>query len=335
MPPNTPLFLLGLALGIGLLVAGILLGFFLGRRIGGARQSADREHFLQFLHNLALWTSEFAGDVSKYQLQLRSLSEQMQIGSGAPREQILGLLTQIMQANQQLQQRLDSAEQRLESQTSQIADYLTEARTDGLTGLANRRALDQALNDLYASWQTKHQAFTLGLIDIDHFKRINDEFGHPVGDMVLKNVAEVIRVELGDAASVARYGGEEFAVLWLVDVAQAAACLERLRVTIAEMRFSHEQIAIPVTISAGVSQVMGDDRIGNVVRRSDEALYTAKLAGRNRVYWHDGTICHLLGQPVGTPSEQAAEPVLSPAEFDAQWRLRERLARIVREESEG
>jgi len=334
VPPNTPLFLLGLALGIGLLVAGILLGFFLGRRAGVARQSADREHFLQFLHNLALWTSEFAGDVSKYQLQLRSLSEQVQIGSGAPREQILGLLTQIMQANQQLQQRLDSAEQRLESQTNQIADYLTEARTDGLTGLANRRALDQVLNDLYANWQAKHQAFTLGLIDIDHFKKINDDYGHPVGDMVLRNVAEVIRTEFSDAVSVARYGGEEFAVLWLIDATEAAARLDRLRETIAGMRFTYEQIAIPVTMSAGVSQVLVDDRIGNVVRRSDEALYAAKLGGRNRVVWHDGTQCHLISQEVEAAAGLDTPCAPSPLEADAERRARARLAQIVEQESD-
>ncbi len=336
MPPNASIFLLGLAVGTGLLVFGVLLGFYLGRRAGIASQVVDRQQFLGFLQNLSLWTSEFAGDVSKYQTQISSINERVQGSSGASREEILALLTQIMQANQQLQNRLDSAEERLESQTHQIADYLTEARTDGLTGLTNRKAFDQALDDLYLQWQSKHQAFTLCLIDIDHFKKINDTHGHPAGDSVLKKVAETMRTELRDAVCVARYGGEEFAILSVMPAEEAAETLDRLRSTIGRTEFRHEDTVIPVTISGGVSQIAGDDKIGKVVRRSDEALYAAKLGGRNRVYLNDGNICRLITKvPATAPRDLRAEAVPSLAEKDSSQRILERIKRIVEEESKS
>lgn len=334
MPPNTSIFLLGLAVGTGLLVFGVLLGFYLGRRAGVASHVVDRQQFMGFLQNLSHWTSEFAGDVSKYQTQISSISQRVQGNGEAPREEILGLLTQIMQANQQLQNRLDSAEERLESQTHQIADYLTEARTDGLTGLTNRKAFDQTLDELYLQWQSKHQAFTLSLIDIDHFKKINDTHGHPAGDSVLKKVAETMRTELRDAVCVARYGGEEFAILSLVPLDEAADCLDRLRSVIHRTEFRHENTVIPVTLSGGVSQVAGDDKIGKLVRRSDEALYAAKLGGRNRVYLNDGSICRLITKaPPTAVRDLRADAVPNLAEQDSSFRIQERIKRIVEEES--
>lgn len=332
MPPNSSLFLLGLGVGTGLLVAGVLLGFWLGRRSGSATRIADRQQFLHFLQNLSHWTTEFAGDVSKYQTQLTSISQRFSGDKDAPREEIVALLAQMMQANQQLQHRLDTAEERLELQTHQIADYLTEARTDGLTGLTNRRSFDQALEVLYGGWQNKQQIFSLGLVDIDHFKKINDTYGHPAGDFVLRRVSEAMRDEFRDSVCVARYGGEEFAILSLLPAEEAADAVDRFRSAIAATEFRHEEVVIPVTLSGGVARIAPEDTLATLVRRSDEALYSAKLNGRNRVYLHDDQMCRLVTKV--TPEPAAREPAVSSlASDDAQRRLQERLARIVEEES--
>ena len=103
-----------------------------------------------------------------------------------------------------------------------------------------------------------------------------------------------MRSEFRDAVCVARYGGEEFAIITLMPLENAADCLDRLRSTIARTEFRHEDTVIPVTLSGGVAQIAGDDKIGKVVRRSDEALYAAKLGGRNRIYLHDGSLCRLV-----------------------------------------
>lgn len=332
MPPNTPVFLLGLGVGTGLLFIGLAIGYWVGRRTGLASKVVDREQFLSFLHNLSSWTSEFAGDVSKYQTQLTTLSQRVQGNSEAPREEVLGLLTQIMKANQQLQSRLDSAEERLESQTHQIADYLTEARTDGLTGLTNRRSFDQALDELYVNWLNKQHPFCLSIIDIDHFKHINDTYGHPAGDTVLRKVGELLRNEFRDAVCVARYGGEEFAILSLLPLRDAADVLDRVRGVIGHTEFVHESTQIPVTLSGGVAIISSDDKAGNLVRRSDEALYASKLGGRNRIHLHDGQLCRLVTK-CAAGAEPPRELPASIAQMDAQKRVMERLERIVEEES--
>jgi diguanylate cyclase len=346
VPPNTPVLLLGIGLGTSLLLVGLLLGFFLGRRGGGSQSVVDRAQFLSFLQNLSAWTSEFAGDVSNYQSQLTQLSQRVGKDSSAPQAEIASLLSQIMRANQQLQQRLDSAEARLESQTHQIADYLTEARTDGLTGLTNRRAFDQTLDELFIAWQSRRQAFTVALVDIDHFKQINDTHGHPAGDTVLQKVSEVLRSEFREAVCVARYGGEEFAILTTVPAEEASQWLDHVRDEISRREFDHEGTRIPVTLSGGVAMINDDcERIGKLVRRSDEALYASKLGGRNRIHWHDGVVCHLVTRrsPGGAPQVHsapraqaaagAASVATTPAEADAESRVQQRLEKIVQEET--
>lgn len=340
MPASMPVFLLGLGLGTGLLAVGLLLGYWLGKRAVPGVDIVDRKQFLMFLRNLSHWTSEFAGDVSKYQSQLTNLSQQAHQEPGSSRTDIQKLISQIMNANRQLQERLDTAEQRLESQTNQIASYLTEARTDGLTGLANRRAFDQTLDDLFLKWQSKGQAFSLGLIDIDHFKKINDTYGHPAGDAVLKKVAETLQAELRDVVCVARYGGEEFAVLSLSSADVTASDLDSLRMAIQKIEVVHDEKVIRVSLSAGAGQIAADDKIGKLVRRSDEALYAAKLGGRNRVYLHDGTMCRLVTKiapnpPIPSASTPQNAPIGTEMESkdQVQQRLQERLKRIVEEES--
>ncbi len=343
MPSTTAIFLLGLAVGTGLLNFGLLLGFWLGRK-AAPPEVIDRSQFLGFLRNLSSWTSEFAGDVDKYQTQLQSINERVQNNTAPPRQEILDLLSQIMQANRQLQERLDNAEQKLDVQTGQISSYLAEARTDGLTGLLNRRAFDKATDELFSGWSKKGESFSLGLIDIDHFKHINDTYGHPAGDTVLKQVSHMLKTELRDAACVARYGGEEFAVLSKSTAQETAATLDRLRASLSAIEVKHEENIIKVTLSAGASQIGPDDKIGKLVRRSDEALYAAKLGGRNRVYLHDGTQCHLVTKvataEVGVPlAESNANASLDASSetasdlTDVESRLQQRFQRIVEEES--
>lgn len=330
MPPNTTIFLLGLVVGTGLLVFGMLLGYWFGKK--AAPPPIDHSQFLSFVRNLSMWTSEFAGDVSKYQTQLDSIHKQARGKAEVPREEVLSMLSQIMHANQELQQRLDDTEKRLESQTVQISSYLTEARTDGLTGLLNRRAFDKSTDELFAAWAAKKQRFSFGLIDIDHFKQINDTHGHPAGDAVLKQVAQLIQSELRDSAvCVARYGGEEFGVLMLATVEATSLALDRLREKMAKLEIVHEGKRIPVTLSAGASQILPEERIGKMVRRADEALYAAKLGGRNRVYLHDGAHCVLVTK--SEPQISVVSGVDAKRTNELEKRVQNRLQRIVEEES--
>ncbi len=344
MPANTYIFLLGLAVGTGLLVVGLLFGYWLGAKSVPA-DTIDRQQFLSFLQNLSSWTSDYSGDVKRYQKQLTAIDAKFRSSPAPPPAEMLETLQQIMQANQQLQSRLESAEQKLENQTDQISSYLTEARTDGLTGLFNRRAFDKALDGLFGDWTQKGQSFSMGMIDIDHFKQINDTYGHPAGDAVLREVSQVLQRELGSEICVARYGGEEFAILSSLPNEKLAQLLDELRAKVNSLQVAHESQVISVSLSAGAAQICSDDKIGKLVRRADEALYAAKLGGRNRVYRHDGTICHLVTKGNPAPAKPASsnadatvlELGLSESERtelqQTNARISERLQRIVKEES--
>jgi diguanylate cyclase (GGDEF)-like protein len=164
------------------------------------------------------------------------------------------------------------------------------AVTDGLTGLANRRWFDEALGREMERSKRFHHPLGLILLDIDNFKQYNDCYGHPTGDNLLKNLAEVLKRNLRDVDTAARYGGEEFAVILPeADLSSACSLAERLRDRIAHLHSSPplQELAIPdqpVTVSLGVA--VTSDRnpdIETLVRDADAALYDAKRSGKNRV----------------------------------------------------
>ena len=348
MNATAPIFLMGIGIGTGLLVIGLLLGAWIGRRsqvIPPANpMGMDPQQFLLFLQNLSRWTNEVSVDVSKYQTKLNHLSQHVEAGAaGGSKEEVQSLLKQIMDANHQLQSRLDSAEVRLENQTKEIASYLTEARTDGLTGLANRRAFDQELDEQHRKSVPLKKSFSLAIIDIDHFKKINDTYGHPAGDAVLREIASRLRLQLPQAIQVARYGGEEFAILLDQPLDQAAQTMDQVRLAISGQLVEAEGQQLRVTMSCGVAESQVEERIGKLVRRSDEALYAAKQGGRNRVYVHDGRLCHVVGNPgpalatAGSHDTAATSGNAESTNPDQVLleRLQKRLVKIVEEEVRG
>ncbi len=260
----------------------------------------DRQSMLDLLQQLAGWTSEYSGNVSRYQNRLGTLSREFRTSSGneAPATQrVLGLLSEIMHSNADLQKRLETAEAQLDRQTRQIESYLSEARTDALTQLANRRAFDAKLAELFANYRKGGKSFVMVLIDIDHFKSVNDTHGHLVGDEVLRYVASAFRQSFENAYLIARYGGEEFVLLLPGPLRVAGDRVDRMRKALASEWFIAEDVRMNVRFSAGLSEPQQELVPGHMVRRADEALYAAKNRGRNRVYLHDGTQTMLLGAP--------------------------------------
>jgi diguanylate cyclase (GGDEF)-like protein len=156
------------------------------------------------------------------------------------------------------------------------------AQTDPLTGLANRRQmfslLDRALSELVT------ETFCLALIDIDRFKGINDRFGHPAGDAVLKTFADLVWHRLGTAGHFGRIGGEEFMLLLpAMDIGQAEDLLRRLREDIPPLSLGSGRSQIFYTVSAGLTDASVSDSSEMIMQRADQALYLAKSAGRNQV----------------------------------------------------
>lgn len=164
------------------------------------------------------------------------------------------------------------------------------ARRDGLTRVANRQTFDTEIQKAITACQANQTPFSLVMLDLDHFKSINDVHGHLTGDVVLKDTARILnevvqQTRLGDRTLVARYGGEEFAVLLPeVPIAGAMRIAEALRRTIEQKVHTTENGNIRTTISAGVSSLgLHGNTVRSLIAAADKALYDAKRAGRNRV----------------------------------------------------
>ena len=158
------------------------------------------------------------------------------------------------------------------------------AHTDELTGANTRRSLNENGPALVAHARDAGREVALLMIDLDHFKTVNDRHGHLAGDDVLRQAADVVRSQLRSDAMLARYGGEEFAALVPVpDVATARQAAERVRLAIAGQGMRSGQLELAVTCSVGVALVGPQETLDAALQRADEALYRAKRGGRDRV----------------------------------------------------
>ena len=158
------------------------------------------------------------------------------------------------------------------------------ASTDPLTGLANRRTLMTALETARERVMRDGEGFVFALLDVDHFKRINDQYGHSAGDEVLVQLSARLQRDVLADDTLSRYGGEEIAILFAsAGIDTAMAVVERLRRDVAASPIQVGDQVIALTISAGVAQWQSGEDVGTMIRRADEALYCAKRGGRDRV----------------------------------------------------
>jgi diguanylate cyclase len=232
-------------------------------------------------------TSATDSSTAKFSESLSSLSRELSTDSTGTLNETVGT---VLQDTQDLQQALDSLKQRLvatRNEADQLRGELDRVREevllDGLTALVNRRGFDERIAALTSS----AKSLSLVMVDIDHFKRINDTYGHVFGDRVLRAVADVIKSTVKGRDVVARYGGEEFAVLLPETPVEGARnvaqqlCeqVERTRIK----RLSTSETIGAITVSAGVTAYKAGEGISEFIQRADTALYASKEGGRNRV----------------------------------------------------
>ena len=190
--------------------------------------------------------------------------------------------------NAQLVFELQAYRASLETENAALGNSLRDASQaasrDPLTGLYNRRHLDAMAPTLVAQVSEQLEPVTICVVDVDHFKQINDRHGHLVGDAVLRAVAQMLGTRLRDGDCLARFGGEEFvAVLRRCDVNRGRRVAEALRHNVASAEFETVNGAVLVTISVGVAQWAAQESLEDVIARADRALYGAKQSGRDRV----------------------------------------------------
>ncbi|HOX69864.1 MAG TPA: diguanylate cyclase [Burkholderiaceae bacterium] len=189
-------------------------------------------------------------------------------------------------SNADLRRRLDESKRDLLDITSKVTVLRSEVLLDPLTRLLNRRGLEKAMDDMLMSDTGGLTGAALLMVDIDHFKRINDTHGHVLGDRVLRAVAQVIKGSIGPDGVACRYGGEEFAILMpatSLGHAQATANDFRLKISEGRIRRVDGQTVGGISVSVGIAMFDRGQSMDSWISRADEALYASKRSGRNRV----------------------------------------------------
>src|SRR5436190_4561912 len=302
------LVILGIVVSVFSSVLGTALGWFLHSQFSGAqleaelaasknqkvkektsRADAENERTAELMAKLAELTEGVASEVGKHSGSIEAINAELAAVKEGDAGAVVSAVQKILKANEKMQQELIAAETRLQAQQAELAAQTEAARTDQLTKITNRRALDEELRKCVLDFQRSAQPFSIMVLDVDHFKKFNDTHGHLAGDEVLKFVAQDIKTQLRDSELIARYGGEEFVVIFRGE--DIASCRERadtLRQSINERTISFEGKELRVAASGGVAEIgIGEDEKG-LIRRADEALYTSKKAGRNCAHWNDG-----------------------------------------------
>ncbi len=188
------------------------------------------------------------------------------------------------------EERTKEAEARATENAQQFQDDLIRLRhiadTDHLTGLMNRRAFLVAANDAVAYCHRYRRSVATLMIDIDHFKLINDRYGHAAGDTAIRRIAQIIENCVRTTDKAARFGGEEFVVLLReIDEAGAMALADRIRLAVAQETLGSSDTAVSATVSIGVSMIANSDRdVQDMIARADQGLYVAKNRGRNCIF---------------------------------------------------
>lgn len=183
-----------------------------------------------------------------------------------------------------LSAKVESLENHTKDLENRIRQKHEEAITDPLTGLLNRAGYIQKLETAWLAWQQDQVPAALLVWDIDHFKSLNDQYGHAAGDKVLQSVSKKLRASLRGDDIVARFGGEEFVMLLKnKGIKEGKMMAEKIRAIIADTEFTYKNQPLHVTISCGVAVFVQDDTPTTLFERADKALYKAKRTGRNKV----------------------------------------------------
>jgi len=229
---------------------------------------------------------------SDYGRTLEGAAGSLDSAQGAP--QLQAIVSSLSTATEKIRKDNETLEKKLELSTREIArlsEHLEQVRrdsmTDALTNLANRKAFDEQLDSACAAALAEGSRLSLAVLDIDHFKRFNDTWGHQTGDQVLRYVASVLGKAARSPRVAARYGGEEFALIFPQEaLAEVEAALEAIRKEIGSRslrrRSTNDDLGA-VTVSIGFAHRRGGESAASLLGRADAALYASKRSGRNRV----------------------------------------------------
>lgn len=245
----------------------------------------EMEEVQSFIRSYLQTTERYEGAIDSTAKSLSNASTADEV------EMVIALMIRENQRIRAQTQQLSSSLRETQDEIVRLQDKLTQSRKaemqDPMTGLNNRRYFQHAIASAMVHAQANGQPLSFAIADIDHFKQVNDRFGHQIGDEILKFVGTYIRDKVSAHGTVSRYGGEEFAIILPdITIETARALLEDIKDGIARARLVTSKTNKPigaVTVSFGVSEIGEGDDIDSLFGRADMQLYEAKSAGRNQV----------------------------------------------------
>ncbi len=251
-----------------------------------------RRGFHKVLSDMAQSAAHAEGRAERFGKELAQWSEEL--GGGDADASVAGGVDRLLFGTREMQgaiatlkERLDESQSEIEKLRQEVDRAREEAIADSLTGLVNRRGFDLALAACLAGMDVSGNGPCLLIADIDHFKMVNDAYGHLFGDKVLRSVAQILKANIKGRDTAARYGGEEFVVLLPeTELDGARALAEKIRATIEKSRIrrtDNRQEIAQITVSFGVAGYCRGESAREFIDRADNALYVSKNRGRNRV----------------------------------------------------
>ena len=306
-------------LGVGLL-CGFLIGRFYTLSKETRRLKKEREKTLGGLIALMNSTSQLNEDVDSHNSALQDAKHELELMDREDhldelQTALISNITRVVQSNRKLENDLVVSRFQLESQAQELDRSRREARTDGLCDIGNRKAVDETLQFMVSRYQQDQESsFGLMLVDIDHFKRINDTFGHQAGDEVLTSISIALKECVRPEDFVGRLGGEEFCILLeglTDDDAQLVGTRIRSTIELYDFSLNDSDQSTVVTMSMGLAVIQSDDDAVSLYERADKALYKSKQLGRNR-------LCTISEESTDTIGETKIPDYVSYEEFKTQ-----------------
>lgn len=251
--------------------------------------SAEIDRVVEMLSELILSTAQGRQDCVKASRKLETNTDRDAVR--AISDTLIESLRAIELQHDALERQLSVSKAEVEAAKDALAKVTAQANLDSVTGLANRRGFDAALERTTERARAGEMSYSLLMIDIDNFKLFNDRFGHLMGDTVLRLISAMLRQSVKEHDFVARYGGEEFVIILPnVDLHGAAAIAEKIRAKVMSRELkkrSTGEVLGAITVSVGIAAFCSGDRSRNVVERADARLYDAKHSGRNCIRYEN------------------------------------------------
>lgn len=245
--------------------------------------------FVERLVEMTNYTGDYHQKIEGYQQQISSIEDitELNVVLDKLMEDTRAMQLDAVRSHEDMketQRKAEEAEQRIRKLTAELDQASLMAHNDYLTGALNRRGMEEALEREFSRSDRGGSAICIALMDVDHFKRLNDSLGHEAGDTALAHLAKVTRDALRPTDVLARYGGEEFVIILPeTDIDEGKRVMARVQRELTRNFFLHKNERVLITFSAGVAERRAEEPADLTLKRADMALYEAKHSGRNRV----------------------------------------------------